>query len=186
MKRHVNMNRHIRILGWFLILPGLILSSCNTALPDTEVKSQNTVSPTGLAASLPALDLENTPVPTLPGSTLEIPVETNPLLNDCQSAVDVTVESNADNPITDEKEIMEILTGLSELEQCNFPAKEGWLHRYDLINGKPGQSEFLAHLPGGSPSCDLQLWVKNENGKYLPMRLGDLRDNLQEGGYFVD
>ena len=184
--RHIIMNRHIRIVALLMVLIGLILSSCNTALPDSEVKSQTTATANGLAASLPAPNSEFTPAPTLIESTLEIPVESNSIVNDCQSAVNVTMENNADNPITDETRIMEILTGLSELELCNFPAKEGWLHRYDVINGRRSQSEFLAHLPGGSAICDLQLWVKNENGKYLPMRLGDLRDSLQEGGYFVD
>jgi hypothetical protein len=133
-------------------------------------------------AVTPTSPLTDTPPLTVPESTLEIPVESNSILNDCQSTVHVTLENNADNPITEETRIMEILTGLSELELCNFPAKEGWLHRYDVINGKPDDSEFLAHLPGGSAICDLQLLVKNEN----PMRLGDLRDNLQEGGYFVE
>ncbi|MFZ3151152.1 MAG: hypothetical protein WA116_05640 [Anaerolineaceae bacterium] len=155
-------------------------------MPDTKVNSAPTATASGLTTSLPTPYIESASTSTLIESTLELTDESAPILNDCQSTVHVTPENNVGNPITEETRIMEILTGLSELELCNFPAKEGWLHRYDVINGKPDDSEFLAHLPGGSPSCDLQLWVKNENGKYLPMRLGDLRDNLQEGGYFVD
>jgi hypothetical protein len=169
-----------------MALIGVILSSCNTALPNNGGNAAPTATEIGLSTTLPTPHVDS--ISTLPPdeSTVELPVETPQISNQCQSAVKVSLENNADNSITDETRIMEILTGLSELEQCNFPAKNGWLHRYDVINGKPEDSEFLAHLPGGSPSCDLQLWVINENGKYLPMRLGDLRDSLQEGGYFVE
>lgn len=186
MKRHEIMNQTTRITGICLTLLVLVLSSCNTALPNNGENAAPTATEVGLSTTLPTPRVDS--ISTLPPveSMVELPVETPQISNQCQSAIKVSLENNADNPITDEARIMEILTGLSELELCNFPAKEGWLHRYDLINGKPAGSEFLAHLPGGSPSCDLQLYVKNENGKYLPMRLGDLRDSLQEGGYFVE
>ncbi|MFZ3150055.1 MAG: hypothetical protein WA116_00010, partial [Anaerolineaceae bacterium] len=180
------MNQTTGITGICLALMVLILGSCNTALPNTGGNAAPTATEIGHSTTLPTPGVDS--ISTLPPdeSTVELPVETPQISNQCQSTVHVTPENNADNPITEETRIMEILTGLSELELCNFPAKEGWLHRYDVINGKPGGHEFLAHLPGGSPSCDLQLWVENENGKYLPRRLGDLRDSLQVGGYFVE
>lgn len=96
------------------------------------------------------------------------------------------LENSVNNPISGEAQILEILAGLSELERSNLPREEGWLHRYDTVNGKPGKNEFIAHLPGGVETCDLQLWLLNEGENLYPMRLGDLRNQVMDEGDFVD
>lgn len=119
--------------------------------------------------------------PTPQANTPGMPVATPQLNPECQSNVNVTLENNADNPISDPERILEILSQLSELEECNLPKEEGWLHRYDITNGEPGSYEYLAHLPGESASCDLQLLLKNENGKIIPLRLFDMVDSTSVG-----
>jgi len=119
--------------------------------------------------------------PTPQANTPGMPVATSQLNPECQSNVNVTLENNADNPISDPERILEILSQLSELEECNLPKEEGWLHRYDITNGESGSHEYLAHLPGESASCDLQLLLKNENGKIIPLRLFDMVDSTSVG-----
>lgn len=107
----------------------------------------------------------------------------NQPVNECEVAI---LENSVNNPISGEEQILEILAGLSELERSNLPREEGWLHRYDIVNGKPGRYEFIAHLPGSDEACDLQLWLLNEGENLHPMRLGDLRNQVMNEGEFVD
>ena len=160
----------------------ILLTGCNTKLPGDEdlTTVTKTLSEPGMD-NIPNLSTDSVvPTPTIE-STVELPVST-PLINQgCQSTVNVTLENSADNPITDEAKILEILSQLSELEQCNLPKEEGWLHRYSLMNGLPSTIHFITHLTGSSPLCDLQLYLKVNNGNLKPMVLGDLRGNQKEG-----
>lgn len=160
----------------------IFLSGCNTKLPGNEdlTSVTKTLSEPGMD-NIPNLSTDSVvPTPTIE-SMVVLPVST-PLTNQgCQSTVNVTLENNADNPITDEAKILEILSQLSELEQCNLPKEEGWLHRYSIINGKPSSWQFLAHITGSGDSCDLQLYLKNQNGKVLPLRLFDMSNSTSLG-----
>jgi len=160
----------------------ILLTGCNTKLPgdeDLTTVTKNESEP-GMD-NIPNLSTDSV-VPTATiESTVELPVST-PLINQgCQSTVNVTLENSADNPITDEAKILEILSQLSELEQCNLPKEEGWLHRHSIINGKPNSQQFLAHITGSGDSCDLQLYLRNQNGKVLPLRLFDMRISTSLG-----
>lgn len=150
------MNQRKRIL---VLVCALLAAAFHSVLP-TSAQSSDLISTQGTA-----ILLQNQPV------------------NESEAAI---LEDSVNNPISGEAQILEILAGLSELERSNLPREEGWLHRYDTVNGKPGRYEFIAHLPGGVEACDLQLWLLNEGENLHPMRLGDLRNQVMDEGDFVD
>ena len=160
--------RKKRSIPWFLIGALLILFIV-AAFLFTRPR-QNEASPAMPAPSLPQ------PGTTLSTPTLlpELPAQLydfllNELLSfpeNCQLGFEIPWEHDENNPITDEKQIMEILRALGDLEECLFARQDGWLHYYALQNGQRTEEEVLVHLTDGGRYVDLRYFLFYDQGQY--------------------
>lgn len=165
-------SKMLLFISFILIATNLI--GCNTTLPTTDPTPEQHTLPTPNVESVPATD------PSF-GTDGTLTEETLPLEN-CQLALDMPLEHDESNPITDENRILEILNALFGFETCHLPGQEGWLLRYDTETGMrdENRSEYLTHLTGIPGTCDLQLCLRRSNGKLTPFRLYDAREPAKE------